>query len=267
VFGVKSPTLFDGRAMAAEGQVRDKEKGHGMGRGKIFSIRDITRVCGLSARALVLGAVLMAADCSQSDGGPSPLVTIGYDQSLNFERYRFEETVISQPENEDWTTIVGLPDAGGQGVWLVYNICEFDNPASEPPVDFTYDLSKFFVTFQDQTFFYEPMMAAFTYQNAQGLPATPLDIDEVGEEFRKETQLGENTDNVADGTIFTAPVRIAIYVTFSGVVGNAVDLELPLRYDVPPNIMVPRNQTPAKRDINILTMRRHLQTVCRPPRE
>lgn len=227
------------------------------------------RSSALTARAVALSALLLTGGCETLFEGLNQAVTIDYDHSLNFQSYRFEESVISEPDNEDWTTIVGLPNVGGQGVWMVYNICAFGNTAPDAQ-DFTYLLSSFFVEFQNQQFFYNPTMAAFTYENAQGLPATLGDIDEVGMQFREETQLGNDTDQVLAGTNFTAPTRIAIYVTFRGIVMNGVDLELPLRFGPTPpipHIMEPRNQTPAKRDYNPVTMKTHLPTVCRPPRQ
>ncbi len=233
---------------------------------QIFTLRGKLRACASSLQALALGVVLgVTASCSSLDESISKMVIIEYDQSLNFQRYHFEGPVMSEPDNEDWTTILGYPETG-EGVWLTYNICKFGNTGSKAE-DFTYDLSKFYVVWEEQTFFYQPM-AAYTYKNLDGLPATPLDIDEVWEQFHEEVQLGKDSDLVANGTIFTAPIRIAIYVIDTPKPAdniNAVDIELRLRYDGGSHLMEGRNQRPAKRRIGETTTKGDLPTVCRPP--
>lgn len=220
------------------------------------------------ALLLILLMSLLLPRCKQE---LSKTVGIEYDQSMNFKMYKFQKTLVAGQRAWDSIQAVDNTDRNSlpkQGVWILYQICSIQNDASKAE-NFNYDVSKFYVDYGGQRHYYRPL-ADLTY--ADGSDSTLLGAPDVtavlAPVFREETQTGPDQHIIQAKSTATLSVswRFVIYVP--AIRGDTTDLttvDLPLRYDGTPVLMVNRNNdtVPVRDPISMGAF----PCACRPPRQ
>jgi len=210
--------------------------------------------------------------CTELKEGLSKAVFIEYEQSLNFREYQFGETILAPGPSSDleWHKIRINDYSGGKskkGVWILYQICSIrnNNTKAQP---FNYDVSKFYVIYGDQQFYYRPL-AAYTYENVllSGIKGNDAVTAVLAPVFRTETQTGPDQQVIPANSNNTLSVswRFVIYV--STALSDQTDmlrLNLSLYYDGTPVTTMNRNQDTAPHDGTVT--RGTLPVVCRPPK-
>lgn len=196
--------------------------------------------------------------CASLKGGLSETVLMDYDQTNNFREYEFQTSIPWQIGTSQ-SGIYGLGyNNKPSGFWATFIICNIRNENSKAQT-FKYNVHNFYVEHGGKKHYYKPL-EPYTYSSTpNGLAATPTANTLVNDQFRKETQLGPDTDTFQKGYYPDVNYRIAIYVTMDGLVDTSK--ELSLRYEGHPNIMNPRNQSPVVKNP---TYKSDLFITCRP---
>ncbi|HEV2835015.1 MAG TPA: hypothetical protein VGW58_06850 [Pyrinomonadaceae bacterium] len=220
---------------------------------------------------LLLLTLLGGNGCKDIGEGLTKLVSIEYDQPVNFTEYEFATTHHSKEDNgpfEEWRQI-RLDDHSDvkKGVWMVYLLCSIKNNAPKAET-FNYDVSKFYVDYGGRKHYYKNL-AAYTYAGV-----SPVQIpsggnkatEELAPAFRTETQLGPDQESIPPGADRSIAYRLVIYVwTETGDLTDLTKLNQRLYYDDTPVNMIDRNNDTSA--AGGVVRGSSLPTVCRPPRK
>lgn len=228
-------------------------------------MRASTRVVPMSGAILVV-LCLALSGCGPLKQGAGKAVVMNYDQVNNF--YQFEFATPIQWNNNSQKGVVAYYEGSPtvSGFWVTYIICDLRNEGSQAE-NFTLDLSKFYVEYQDKRYYYRPLDAATFSSLPDRFPGGASVTGPVTAKFRLDTQVGPDIDTFAkDSYDASLGYRFSIHVKQSKPGPYRIDAQLRLRYDGYPNFMNPRNQpttvTPA---LLQPAKKADLLTTCRPP--
>lgn len=228
-----------------------------------FALRHMSRYLVFLGSVIVL---FMSTGCGSITPG---IVLMDYDQTNNFRYYQFKNPLrIDQSTTENGIQgYLGNPFV--LGFWLTYIICSIDNQAADAQ-PFSYDLSKFYVSYEGQKYYYKPL-APYTFSTLPNSMSSPAAADAANLQIRNEILISPDTAIFPKGTSGGTPLnhRFSIYVRKAPLnspdsTGPSVDTSvvIPLRYEGAPNLLRSRNQPP-EFNINLMT-ESQLATRCRP---
>lgn len=233
----------------------------------------------LACTVLGIGGAL-ASGCNSLGEAVTQAVVVEYEQSMNFVTYGLEAsppTSLGDPPTPGAVgfTTIRLADHTAsspkrRGVWILYQVCSIKNDAPKAK-DFAYDVTKFYVEYNGQKHYYQPL-AAYTYERASdGLPANPTVNESIAHWFRLETQRGPDQETIAAGSTATLSIAwcfpIFVATDEPGVlVNDLLELELNLRYDGPNMLMENANHPPESVGPREAVKKADLPVACRPPK-
>lgn len=210
---------------------------------------------------------LVLTGCQTVAKGISKAVIIEYEQSLNFREYEISTETTAPPNSSaSWKVIASHSGDTGpysKGAWLMFQVCSVQNDSAKAEV-FDYDVSKFYVVYEDQKHYYNAL-EPWTYSNGwNGYPGTPSATEILAPIFREETQTSPNQQSIGPNPTQTLSIswRFAIYVKKMASINDVDKQNLQLYYDGTPVVMINRNY-----DAVVATgvvNKDSLPIVCRP---
>jgi hypothetical protein len=223
------------------------------------------------------GVLLMAAKCTPP-GGTSPLaevVWIDYEQTLNFDTYKFQKTFLADQRHVDEIHLVPDPYSAvrqwGPGVWVLYQICAVENDAPRAK-DFHFDLSRFYVTFEGRKHHYnaERPLPLRVFADQQNNTFPDHAAEQISAVFKEETQTAPDWNVIPAGQVrseLPRSFRFALFVAYGESHLNELgSMELPLSYDHPDQTVILRRRPyePADRTGSPPLAAAGLPDQCRP---